>query len=247
MDCNLMWECPECRETIAESFDMCWNCGTSREGEPDRDFASADSMTADELAALPKIDDGAFAQSPVDESGVKKPRFSLRTMLLLFLAAQAFLAFEMWYRNPRTPRDFFDCGATHMGKGEFDEAIVDLDRALELCDEPRDSAARVSILVTRALAHNRLGHYRQAVDDITKVTDLAEPGSDGFITMGLDIPPIPEGILSSWLLIRAEAQMRLHEYDIAITDLEQVLNYHPGNPTATRLLASAKQQQKVAP
>jgi hypothetical protein len=33
-----MWECGKCHETIGDSFDACWNCGTSREGkehEPD--------------------------------------------------------------------------------------------------------------------------------------------------------------------------------------------------------------------
>jgi hypothetical protein len=33
-----MWNCPKCREQVEESFDVCWNCGTSREGVEDPTF-----------------------------------------------------------------------------------------------------------------------------------------------------------------------------------------------------------------
>jgi len=33
-----MWQCPRCREEIEEAFDVCWACGTSREGVEDRLF-----------------------------------------------------------------------------------------------------------------------------------------------------------------------------------------------------------------
>ncbi len=33
-----MWQCGKCHETIGDSFDACWNCGTSKEGQENPDF-----------------------------------------------------------------------------------------------------------------------------------------------------------------------------------------------------------------
>lgn len=33
-----MWSCSKCREQVEDSFDVCWNCGTSREGIEDPGF-----------------------------------------------------------------------------------------------------------------------------------------------------------------------------------------------------------------
>lgn len=37
-----MWTCPKCGSKVDPSFDVCWNCGTSREGVEDPNFVSAD-------------------------------------------------------------------------------------------------------------------------------------------------------------------------------------------------------------
>ncbi len=33
-----MWECSKCDELIEESFEVCWNCGTSQDGQEDPGF-----------------------------------------------------------------------------------------------------------------------------------------------------------------------------------------------------------------
>jgi hypothetical protein len=33
-----MWQCKKCREKLEDSFDVCWNCGTSKEGVEDPGF-----------------------------------------------------------------------------------------------------------------------------------------------------------------------------------------------------------------
>jgi predicted RNA-binding Zn-ribbon protein involved in translation (DUF1610 family) len=33
-----MWQCVKCRESIEDSFDTCWNCGTSKDGVEDPSF-----------------------------------------------------------------------------------------------------------------------------------------------------------------------------------------------------------------
>jgi hypothetical protein len=69
-----MWTCPKCRSVVDESFDVCWKCGTSKEGVEDPTFVSADDVGPLEgeepmLAAL-QAEDSAAAQveaiPPVD-------------------------------------------------------------------------------------------------------------------------------------------------------------------------------------
>lgn len=33
-----MWKCPNCEEAVEDSFETCWNCGTSADGSADPDF-----------------------------------------------------------------------------------------------------------------------------------------------------------------------------------------------------------------
>lgn len=37
-----MWQCPKCREQVEAAFDLCWNCGTSKDGVEDETFRRAD-------------------------------------------------------------------------------------------------------------------------------------------------------------------------------------------------------------
>ena len=39
-----MWNCPKCRAKVDDSFEICWSCGTARDGEEDPDFARADDV-----------------------------------------------------------------------------------------------------------------------------------------------------------------------------------------------------------
>jgi rRNA maturation endonuclease Nob1 len=39
-----LWRCPTCKEIVPSNFDVCWNCGTSREGVPDPTFVPAISF-----------------------------------------------------------------------------------------------------------------------------------------------------------------------------------------------------------
>jgi hypothetical protein len=33
-----MWTCPKCREAVEDEFEVCWSCGTNREGHENPDF-----------------------------------------------------------------------------------------------------------------------------------------------------------------------------------------------------------------
>jgi hypothetical protein len=44
-----MWQCVKCRESLGDDFEVCWNCGTSREGVEDARFRKADEISVEEL------------------------------------------------------------------------------------------------------------------------------------------------------------------------------------------------------
>jgi hypothetical protein len=47
-----MWSCPRCHESIEDSFDVCWKCGTSREGRVDPTFLNREIEPAPENLPL---------------------------------------------------------------------------------------------------------------------------------------------------------------------------------------------------
>ena len=57
-----MWKCSKCKETIEDSFDSCWNCGTGKDGTP----APADFGAEQEEE--PPESEGASKKSSVSAS-----------------------------------------------------------------------------------------------------------------------------------------------------------------------------------
>jgi hypothetical protein len=59
-----MWTCVKCGSKIDPVFDVCWNCGTSREGVEDPNF-----VTADEAGPIddPRYDPVAVPDEPVKQ------------------------------------------------------------------------------------------------------------------------------------------------------------------------------------
>jgi hypothetical protein len=51
-----MWHCTKCRESVEDSFNVCWNCGTSKEGVEDPSFQRAEDVKATpiDIAAEPR-------------------------------------------------------------------------------------------------------------------------------------------------------------------------------------------------
>ena len=58
-----MWNCPKCKTSVDDEFELCWSCGTSIEGVEDPEFVTADD-------AGPIID-------PVDDLSQFEPDDSL--------------------------------------------------------------------------------------------------------------------------------------------------------------------------
>jgi hypothetical protein len=47
-----MWHCTKCRESIEDSFELCWNCGTSKDGVEDPSFRKAEDTEVAPSAAF---------------------------------------------------------------------------------------------------------------------------------------------------------------------------------------------------
>lgn len=47
-----MWQCTKCRESVEDSFEVCWNCGTSRDGVEDPSFQKAEDTEVDSNAVV---------------------------------------------------------------------------------------------------------------------------------------------------------------------------------------------------
>ena len=63
-----MWECKKCRERVEDSFEVCWNCGTSRDGVEDPSFHSEAEAAAPEEPKPPPKQRQA-ARAPVVTTG----------------------------------------------------------------------------------------------------------------------------------------------------------------------------------
>jgi len=46
-----VWNCPKCREQVEENFEVCWSCGTAKDGSEDPSFRRADDAVAEAPAA----------------------------------------------------------------------------------------------------------------------------------------------------------------------------------------------------
>jgi hypothetical protein len=44
-----MWRCNKCSEKMGDEFEVCWNCGTTRDGVEDPNFRNAEDIPADEV------------------------------------------------------------------------------------------------------------------------------------------------------------------------------------------------------
>jgi hypothetical protein len=98
-----MWQCPQCKELIGDSFDACWNCGTGRTGAAPSAFAPEpdDASVPDPGPSLEELSIGK-AQEPVQADATKRawPQFTIRSLLLLTAAVAMVLGCWQWLRGP---------------------------------------------------------------------------------------------------------------------------------------------------
>src|SRR5271156_6576442 len=71
----LMWDCPKCRERIADEFQVCWKCGTSWDGVEDPTFVRVQDGRAESESQRPTdgTDSSADSPSPEEETADDSP------------------------------------------------------------------------------------------------------------------------------------------------------------------------------
>jgi hypothetical protein len=67
-----MWQCPKCRSSVDDSFEVCWSCGTTPDGIEDPNFVTADEgdpIPDEELPEGSDFDDplADFAGTPMPD------------------------------------------------------------------------------------------------------------------------------------------------------------------------------------
>ena len=69
-----MWVCKKCREQIEDSFDVCWSCGTTREGVEDPSFRSADEARAEVAEVDPGVEPSASPSVSPQQARLSQPQ-----------------------------------------------------------------------------------------------------------------------------------------------------------------------------
>lgn len=59
-----MWTCGKCNEQVEADFEICWNCGTSRDGVPDPHFqpATDEGVAGSEHSGTPAAEPVTFEE-----------------------------------------------------------------------------------------------------------------------------------------------------------------------------------------
>lgn len=105
-----MWQCGRCQEQVEDNFEVCWNCGSSRDGSEDPDFQKADDVPAESQTDAADFSDPA-TDKPTEKNQVRRKRWlSVRNLILIAgLISGIFV---------------LDCCTHFMGDGRFDQEII---------------------------------------------------------------------------------------------------------------------------
>ncbi len=84
-----MWTCPQCGSKVDPGFDVCWSCGTSRDGTKDPGFVSADDFVPSEADAGSSVDDPVSGKLTGDDTSALVPCYQAFSLMeAKFLADQ---------------------------------------------------------------------------------------------------------------------------------------------------------------
>lgn len=84
-----MWTCAKCGSKVDPSFEVCWNCGTSRDGTEDPSFVSADESGPIALDDDPSPDVMLSGPYVVDDTSALVPCYQALSLVeAKFLADQ---------------------------------------------------------------------------------------------------------------------------------------------------------------
>ena len=114
--------------------------------------------------------------------------------------------------NPKNARDFNQRGGANLQKRDYDKAILDYNRAIEI--DPKDARIRMN----RGTAYMRKFDYEKAISDYDQAIQLDPKEARVRINRGT-------------------AHIRRLEYDKAISDYDHAISLNPRDATAYKNLA----------
>ena len=238
-----MWRCPDCGEAIDLPFDVCWNCGTSREGGRSPDFKHADESALQDTENLPEVDMALLTSGPsAAPPPPPKIQFSLRTMLGAVVICAIIFAFAT-ATTAKTAKECCRLGYAHLEREEYPEAVADLTRAIELMEKADEQVDLLNVYACRALAYNNQGEFAKALRDASRALELITPPEDFFLR-SVDSYGNPlwmrQVAIDSLHVLRANALAQLGKKEEALAEVNLVLQSDPTHPTALQLLASVE-------
>lgn len=241
-----MWHCSDCQEDVDDVLDACWNCGTLRNGERDARFRRADDLTPSEIDNSSPID---LVKSSPDQADAPRASFRLqlnrRMLTIVGAICGGVILLAAWAAVPRTVDDFYRRGTAHLNSRDYDAAIADFTRALELAEKHNQRVYRPAIYAARAAAHNNRGDFAAALHDVSQATGSADPlGLRGQDSLG-GAMFMPNDMRIGLRLIRANALIGLGRQIDAIADLNTVLAHDPQHRQALHLLAIARGERTI--
>ena len=231
-----MWNCPQCRESIEDDFDVCWKCGTSRWGDRDPKFQSADEISSSETALLPVID----SHEPVEEFQPPAVQWNRRLIAGALAVTLCLLLLVAWLTWPKSAADFYEIGLVHLQRQQYSEAVHALSRSLELLEDEEEPVNPREIYVARAVAYNNMAKYEEALEDISRAIELIPPSVNG-VLLSSDVMLTREEML---YLVRANALIGLGKNQQAIADVHLVLEKDPNNKKAQELMVIAREDRR---
>jgi hypothetical protein len=86
-----MWQCAKCDERLYDNFDVCWRCGTSKDGVEDPNFRIADDIAPEPVSEAARPE----AERPVEPA--RLPLLCVRCHCKLdFVGTKAFHEGTRW-------------------------------------------------------------------------------------------------------------------------------------------------------
>ncbi|MBN1589680.1 MAG: hypothetical protein JW888_09205 [Pirellulales bacterium] len=86
-----MWQCVKCREQIEDAFNVCWRCGTSKEGVEDPDFRGVDNAFSEQSEAPSET------RATTDQAAENHPLSCPRCRCMLdYIGTKAFHEGKRW-------------------------------------------------------------------------------------------------------------------------------------------------------
>ncbi len=119
--------------------------------------------------------------------------------------------------NPTTYDDYYQLASISIGKGEYEKAMEELDKCLELADEG-DTAAFADVWTKKGSLYALQDQYAQAVQSLSKALE-SDPNA------------------RQALLLRAQIYIEQQKYAPAISDLEAYTRIMPDDTSPVSTLA----------